>query len=56
MDRHENLLLLRKKLQEDIPKIQDGSIRIIVQDARVIQIEKSEDIPIKFIRGESNDA
>lgn len=47
MERKENLELLRQKLNEYIPKIKDGSIRIIVQDSRVIQIEKSEEIPIK---------
>lgn len=47
MQQRESLKILRDKLNEFIPKIQDGSIRIIVQDSRVIQIEKSEEIPIK---------
>lgn len=47
MEQKESLSMLREKLQEILPGIQDGSIRIIVQDSRVIQIEKSEEIPLK---------
>lgn len=47
MEQHESLKILREKLNEFIPQIQDGSIRIIVQDSRVIQIEKEEELPIK---------
>lgn len=47
MERNENLALLREKLNEYIPKISDGTVKIIVQDSRVVQIEKSEEIPIK---------
>ncbi|MBQ0138022.1 MAG: DUF2292 domain-containing protein [Kurthia sp.] len=47
MEQKESLKILREKLNEFVPRIQDGSIRIIVQDSRVIQIEKSEEIPIK---------
>lgn len=52
MQQHENLQLLREKLNEYIPKIIDGKIKIIVQDSRVVQIEKSEEIPIKNSWGE----
>lgn len=55
MEQRESLKILRDKLNEFIPKIQDGSIRIIVQDSRVIQIEKLEEIPLKNSRGEKND-
>ncbi|GEK34964.1 DUF2292 domain-containing protein [Kurthia sibirica] len=35
------------KLIELMPTIKSGSIRIIVQDSRVVQIEKSEEILLK---------
>ncbi|GED19037.1 DUF2292 domain-containing protein [Kurthia gibsonii] len=42
MKKQDHLQQLREKLHEYLPAIQNGSIRIILQDARVIQIEKVE--------------